>query len=130
MRFTHHIVVLGLLGAMTLSGLGARWGESSAPVALAAPSPAPLVNAQAPAVVTSMATAGGSNGGALASPTSPTPAAGASAPVAAAPPAGGVAGGAGRAAPPVGRELPPHRVVRRAERRRQEPGQGHPVLDV
>src|SRR3954451_6603870 len=110
MRFTHHVVVLGLLGAMTLSGLGARWGESSAPVALAAPSPAPLVNAQALAVVTSMATAGGSNGGGLTGGP-PAPPAG--------PRAAGGSLGAGRDGPPVGRELPPHRVVRRAERRRQ-----------
>jgi D-alanyl-D-alanine carboxypeptidase len=43
MRVTHHLAVLGLLGAMTLTGVGARWGESTTTVVLAAPSPVPVI---------------------------------------------------------------------------------------
>src|SRR5687767_3451656 len=67
MRLTHHLVVLGLLGVMTLTGLGARWGDPIASVAMAAPSPTPIifgvtqssVMTSAPAVVNSMTQSGG-----------------------------------------------------------------------
>jgi hypothetical protein len=43
MRVTHHLAVLGLLGAMTLTNLGARWEETTTTVVVAAaPSPAPV----------------------------------------------------------------------------------------
>src|SRR5262245_10670407 len=45
MRVTHHLAVLGLLGAMTLTGVGARWDDSATTVVLAAPSPAPVIGA-------------------------------------------------------------------------------------
>jgi len=51
MRVTHHLAVLALLAAMTLSGLGARWGEPATSVVLAASSPVPIVSAEAPGIV-------------------------------------------------------------------------------
>ena len=51
MRVTHHLAVLALLAVMTLSGLGARWGEPTTSVVLAASSPVPIVRSEAPAIV-------------------------------------------------------------------------------
>lgn len=77
MRLTHHLVVLGLLGVMTLTGLSARWGDPLASVAMAAPSPTPIifgvtqssVVTSAPAVVSSMTQSGGTS----AAPAVPVP---------------------------------------------------------
>jgi hypothetical protein len=71
MRVTHHLAVLGLLGAMTLSGLGARWDPAATPIAMAAPSPVPVVSASAASVAASLAASGGSSGS-LQAPGSPS----------------------------------------------------------
>jgi hypothetical protein len=89
MRVTHHLAVLGLLGVMTLSGIGARWVDDPPPLvptvmaaqpaapALAA-SPAPLISAPSSNVVGSLTADGGTSvQPALAAPASPTPTAGA-----------------------------------------------------
>lgn len=82
MRLTHHLAVLGLLGTMTLSSLGARWGEPTASVALAAPSPTPIIFGvtqssvvTAPGVVQSMTQSGGTGGAPVVAAPSPTAAA-------------------------------------------------------
>jgi hypothetical protein len=80
MRLTHHLAVLGLLGVMTLSSLGARWGETAASVAMAAPSPTPIifgvtqssVVTAAPNVVTSMTQSGGAGAAPAVAAPSPT----------------------------------------------------------
>jgi hypothetical protein len=78
MRVTHHLAVLGLLGAMTLSGLGVRWDEQSTPVVMAAPSPTavegPALYIAAPNVVSAASASGGSGGQPFAVAPSPTPA--------------------------------------------------------
>jgi hypothetical protein len=55
MRVTHHLAVLALLAVMTVSGLGARWGEPTTSVVLAASSPVPVLSAEAPGIVNSSA---------------------------------------------------------------------------
>ena len=59
MRVTHHLAVLGLLGVMTLSGVGARWVDESTPVVMAAPSPSPVISAVSTSIG-SMTASGGS----------------------------------------------------------------------
>jgi hypothetical protein len=80
MRLTHHLAVLGLLGVMTLTGLGARWGDPAASVAMAAPSPTPIifgvtqssVVTAAPGVVSSMTQSGGTGAAPVVAAPSPT----------------------------------------------------------
>ena len=55
MRATHHLTVLALLAVMTLGSLGTRWADTTTSVVMAAPSPAPLLNTQAPGLVNSSA---------------------------------------------------------------------------
>ncbi len=75
MRVTHHLAVLGLIGGLILSGLGARWNDTSTPVVMAAPSPSPVVvpaiSIVAPNVVSATA-AGGVGGQPIAAAPSPT----------------------------------------------------------
>lgn len=79
MRVTHHLAVLGLLGVMTLSGVGARWVDAPIPVVMAAPSPSPVISASSSTMMSSMTASGGASAPPALS-ASPTP----SAPVAAA----------------------------------------------
>ncbi|MGE3908189.1 MAG: D-alanyl-D-alanine carboxypeptidase family protein [Chloroflexota bacterium] len=65
MRVTHHLAVLGLLGAMTLSGIGARWVDEPTAVVMAAPSPSPVVSASSTNIVSSLTASGGTGGGTL-----------------------------------------------------------------
>jgi hypothetical protein len=80
MRLTHHLAVLGLLGAMTLSGLAARWDEPTTTVVLAAASPVPVVTGAAPSIVTSASASGGVSAVPVSSAPSSTPSAVAVAP--------------------------------------------------
>jgi len=93
MRLTHHLAVLALLGVMALGSLGARWGDVATSVAMAAPSPTPIIfgvapsasvvhaaPSSAPNVVSSMAASGGSNGGPVVA-AAPSPTAGVAAAV-------------------------------------------------
>lgn len=75
MRVTHHLAVLGLLGVMTLSGVGARWVDDTTPVVMAAPSPSPIISAATSSSFGSMTASGGSGAMAPLVSSSPTPAA-------------------------------------------------------
>lgn len=72
MRVTHHLVVLGLLGAMTLSGVGARWSDDTIAVVHAAPSPVPVIGTPSNSIVGSM-TASAPAAAIIASPTPAVP---------------------------------------------------------